>query len=258
MTFTQKLKFFLKFPKRIMPIVFLNKIGFQLQINENIRDLCKGECIEVGAYSKPAVLPYATSIRYADIHTVDEAKKTLEKRNNFRYHRAKFVEVDIIFKNNEPPLTSLEDNSVDTVFSNQSLEHSSNPIAALMDYIRVIKKGGIVYTVIPNKNFTYDVNRKTTPVSKLIDKYKTNNWEFTLDEFEELIQNSLDHDHFPDKSQEKIIEAFEENDGTNHIYCFDEDSSLELISFLYSQVKIKLVLFDATSKSNIHFAIKKI
>ena len=258
MTLIQKLKFFLKHPKLIMPIIFLNKIGFQLQVSENIRDLCIGECIEVGAYSRPAVLPYATSIRYADIHTVAEAKKILEKRNNFRYHRTKFVEVDIIFRNSEPPLISLEDNCVDTVFSNQSLEHSSNPIAALMDYIRVIKKGGIVYTIIPNKNFTYDVNRKTTSVNKLIEKYKTDNWEFTLEEFDELFQNSLDHDHFPDKSHEKVIEAFEENDGTNHIYCFDEDSTLELISFLSSQVKIKLVLFDATSKSNIHFAIKKI
>lgn len=258
MTFIEKLKYFLKYPKRIMPIVFLNKIGFQLQISENIRDLCVGECIEVGAYSKPAALPYATSIRYADIHTANEAKKTLEKRNNYRYHRDKFVEVDIIFKNNEPPLISLEDDSVDTVFSNQSLEHSSNPIAALMDYIRVIKKGGIVYTVIPNKSHTFDVNRKTTSLSKLIEKYKSDNWEFTLEEFEELIHNSLDHDHFPDKSHEKIIETFEKNDGTNHIYCFDEESTLELILFLSSQVKIKLILFDTTSKSNIHFALKKI
>ena len=61
-----------------MPIIFLNKIGFQLQVSENIRDLCIGECIEVGAYSRPAVLPYATSIRYADIHTVAEAKKFLK------------------------------------------------------------------------------------------------------------------------------------------------------------------------------------
>ena len=258
MTNIQKIKFLFSHPKRIIPIVFLNKLGFQLQLNENIRDLCVGECIEIGAYSKPALLPYASSIKYADIHDAEEAKKVLEVRKNYRYHAHKFVNVDIFFKKNEPPLTSIEDESVDTVFSSQSLEHSPNPIAALIDYIRVLKKGGVVYTIIPNKDFTYDSKRKPTSINKLINKYLNNNWDYKLEEFEEMFKNTSGHDQYPDTSQESIIKTHKDDDGTHHVYCYDPSSALELIKFVLSQSNSSLILYDVVNRPNIEFAIRKL
>jgi len=246
------------FPKRKIPILFLNKFGFNIQINENIKNLCIGDCIEIGAYSRPASMPRAKSIKYADILSKSDAKKLLEKYGYFRYHRYKFVDVDILFKSDEPPLISVPDASVDTVYSCQSLEHSPNPVAALWDYIRVLKTGGVVYTIIPNKDYTEDCDRVTTPINKLIRKYKDKNWTYTLEEFREVIQNSHDHEKYPNKSEQKILEMFIENDGSHHIYCYDASSALELILYLTSHLEIKLILFDASNKPNIHFALQKL
>src|SRR5690349_20612939 len=45
------------------------------------------------------------------------------------------------------------DNSLDYVASSHVLEHLANPIAALREWYRVIKPGGHVYMVVPDRRF---------------------------------------------------------------------------------------------------------
>lgn len=63
------------------------------------------------------------------------------------------------------------DNSLDYIANSHVFEHTANPVKALVEWYRVLKPGGIVYLVIPDKNHTFDLPRKTTPIQHMIDDY---------------------------------------------------------------------------------------
>ena len=238
----------------------LYRLGFRVQANKHIANLCRGDCVEVGALSSPVVLPNATSILYADVATKEESKVALEKVGYLGYHnrRQDFVDVDIVFRSDQPPLNSLSENSIDCVFSSHSLEHSSNPIAALVDYLRVLKVGGVVYSVIPNKKHTYDNKRKLTEIDKLIEKYLKDDWSYTLEEYRDVFANTDNNIVYDNYTEEDVVRAFNYNDGMHHIYVYDEANVLEMISFVSHKAGAELIYFDSTNQTDIHFALKKI
>jgi SAM-dependent methyltransferase len=53
-------------------------------------------------------------------------------------------------------------NSLDYVASSHVLEHVANPVAALLDWHRVLAHGGVIYMVIPDRPFTFDHPRELT------------------------------------------------------------------------------------------------
>jgi len=222
-----------------------------------IANLCRGNCIEIGALSSPGWFPFAKKIIYADIQSSEEAKKSLEKLGYFGYHKNEFVDVSILFDPQKPPLSKIPSNSVDCIYSSHSLEHSPNPISALIDYIRVIKKDGIVYSIIPNKEYTYDKNRKSTNIDYLINKYQNNLWSYEINEYRDVFMNTDNHDVYNNKSEKDIMNAYKENTGHHHIYVYDEMNTLQLINFVLKKTTTKIIYFDSTNKNDIHFAIKK-
>lgn len=235
----------------------LRIFGVKIQSNFNITKLCRGDVIEVGALSLPAVFPFAKSIQYADVHNKEDAKLSLGKLGYFGYHKRKFVDVDVIFSPKDPPLSALIGDSKDCVFSSHSLEHSPNPVATLIDYLRVVKMGGIVYSIIPNKKFTYDNKRVSTSANKLIKRYNQDSWSYTIDEYRDVFINSDTHVVYDNSSEEDILKAYEENNGMHHIYVYDEENTLEIIKFVLTKISADLILFDSSNNFDIHFAIRK-
>jgi SAM-dependent methyltransferase len=58
--------------------------------------------------------------------------------------------------------------ALDYVCSSHVLEHLPNPVAALMEWHRVIKPGGYLYLVVPDRNYTFDITRKTTSIDHIV------------------------------------------------------------------------------------------
>lgn len=240
---------------------FKNKIKFELRkigllpFPGIAKDLCIGDGIEIGALSYPAKLPKARSIKYADI---GDQKKTKEQIKDLGYkgYKGNHVNVDIFFGQDRPPLASQLDSSKNFIYSNNSLEHSANPISTIVDYLRVIKRGGVIYTIIPNKEKTYDRKRLTTKISKLIEKFLKNDWSYSLEEFEELFKNTIDHEVYKNKSIKNIRSEWKKNSGLHHIHTFDIHSTSELVSFIMNNHNSYLIYF-ACHEKDIHFALQK-
>lgn len=227
----------------------------QVHIRNN---LLQGDCIEIGALSSPAELPKATSVEYADIYSAEDAKRSLSELGYLGYHNRKFAEVSIVFDCKRPPLEMVPTESKDSVYSSHSLEHSPNPISALVDYLRVVKKGGVVYTVIPNKKYTYDRYRNPTNIDYLIKKYNNKSWDYTLDEFCDVFLNTDSHEVYFNSMEDDIVDAWRRNDGHHHIYVYDEKNTLELIKFVCAESNSSLIWFDCLNQSDMHFAIRKV
>ena len=62
------------------------------------------------------------------------------------------------------------DDSVQYVASSHVLEHVANPFAALKEWTRVLRHGGYIYMVVPDRRHTFDHRRPlTAPVHMLAD-----------------------------------------------------------------------------------------
>ena len=48
------------------------------------------------------------------------------------------------------------DNSLDYVVTSHVLEHVPNPVKALAEWYRVLRPGGIIYCLVPDRRYTWD------------------------------------------------------------------------------------------------------
>src|SRR4051812_24672027 len=62
----------------------------------------------------------------------------------------------------------LREGTLDYLCSSHVLEHLANPIAALHEWHRVLRRGGLLYLVVPDKRFTFDEPRAVTTIEHLL------------------------------------------------------------------------------------------
>jgi SAM-dependent methyltransferase len=62
-------------------------------------------------------------------------------------------------------------NSLDYVVASHVLEHVANPVAALAEWYRVLRPGGLIYLVVPDRRFTWDRPRAPTSVEHLLEDF---------------------------------------------------------------------------------------
>jgi SAM-dependent methyltransferase len=63
------------------------------------------------------------------------------------------------------------DNSLDYVVACHVLEHVANPVAAFAEWYRVLRPGGIIYLVVPDRRFNWDHPRPLTSVEHMLDDF---------------------------------------------------------------------------------------
>ncbi|WP_414663855.1 methyltransferase domain-containing protein [Horticoccus sp. 23ND18S-11] len=66
----------------------------------------------------------------------------------------------------------LPDGTLDYLCSSHVLEHLPDPIAALHEWHRVLRPGGWLYLVVPDKRFTFDEPRATTSCEHLLRDFR--------------------------------------------------------------------------------------
>lgn len=63
------------------------------------------------------------------------------------------------------------DHALDFVAASHVLEHVANPVAALAEMYRVVRPGGIIYLVLPDRRATWEHARPLTPVEHMLDDH---------------------------------------------------------------------------------------
>ena len=76
--------------------------------------------------------------------------------------------VDIVASGDNLPL---KNQSVDFVISSHVIEHFFDPIKALKEWYRVIKKGGYIFTIAPITAYVPNETRPTTTLEELIKRH---------------------------------------------------------------------------------------
>lgn len=121
----------------------------------------KGKGIEIGALHNPLWVSKKAHVKYVDyLSTKSLQEKYPTLKNLIRCH------VDIV--DDGEKLNSIKDESLDFIISNHMLEHCQNPIGTIRNHLKKLKIGGHLYYAMPNKNFTFDLDRKLTTLDHLI------------------------------------------------------------------------------------------
>ena len=64
------------------------------------------------------------------------------------------------------------DNSLDYVVTSHVLEHIPNPVQALAEWYRVLRPGGIIYCLVPDRRYTWDHGRLLTTVEHMLEDFE--------------------------------------------------------------------------------------
>jgi len=148
-------------------------------------------------------------------------------------------------------LNFAKDSSVDFVVSSHLLEHISNPIKAILEWKRVLKKGGIIYSAVPNKKYTFDHKRKRTLLSHLINDY---NLKITIKDTTHIKEFIEKYD--PDmgiQTKKELKDFIQENPMTNiHHHVWIKQDLKELFEYLNLEI-----LFLKNRGNTIHIIGRK-
>lgn len=127
-----------------------------------------GDVLEIG----PGVRPYPTApgarVSYAD-RSVEGGRRLNwpELRDAPGGPNADF-DVDL----DRDGLRTLSDASRDAVVASHVIEHLANPVAALVEFQRVLRPGGRLVLIVPDREHTFDWVRAPTPFAHLWDEYR--------------------------------------------------------------------------------------
>ena len=124
------------------------------------------------------------------------------------------------------------------IISSNCLEHVANPIKAIEEWIRVLKKGGLLFLVLPNKEHNFDHKRSVTKFSHLLLDYQNNTTENDLTHLDEILElHDLSLDKLAgsfEQFKERSLKNFENRALHQHI--FDVDVLKEIFSYLKLEV----------------------
>ncbi len=131
--------------------------------------LLAGSGIEIGGFEHPARLPKARQITRCDRLLKEEVAAVFTEID-----ATGLPEVDVRLDLDTEGLGFFPDASLDFVVCCHVLEHVKNPIKALGEIMRTLRRGGRAALAIPDKDYTFDKNRPLTAWTSLEEIHRGN------------------------------------------------------------------------------------
>ena len=131
-------------------------------------------------------------------------------------------------------MSIVPDSNYDFLLSSNNLEHIANPIKALKEFQRVVKPGGYMLIIVPNKKYTFDHNRTFTNFKHILCDFESNVQENDLTHLTEIIEK---HDYDMDRAcggKENFIKRAEHN-FTNrclHHHVFGKECLKQMFDYI--------------------------
>jgi SAM-dependent methyltransferase len=122
-------------------------------------------------------------------------------------------------------LENISDNTYDFILSSNNLEHIANPLKAILEWKRVLRGGGLLLILVPQKEFTFDHKREITEFTHIIIDFEEDIKEDDLTHLDEILKN---HDLNMDKTagtydefKRRSLNNVENRCLHHHVYSLD-------------------------------------
>ncbi len=124
-----------------------------------------GEGLEIGPLHQPLRLPPYARAKYLDRMPVEDLQREYPELADWA-----LTPVDVI--DDGETLSTIEPETQDFIVANHFLEHCENPIATIQTHLKKLKSGGVLFYAVPDKRYTFDHLRPTTPLDHMIGDYE--------------------------------------------------------------------------------------
>ena len=216
------------------------------------------KCIEIGGpsdifFTKILIYQHIKILDTVNFSNITTWEKKLKEGPNCNYYGNKFGYQYILEATN---LHSIKDKIYDAVLSSHSLEHIANPIKALFEWKRVLKKNGELLLVLPNKINNFDNKRPYTLFKHILLDYKNDIGEDDMTHYEEIIKlHDLTKHPAKDKSLNNFIIDSKNNYKNRHFHhhVFDKKCIFEMLDYIGFEIKH----YSEFKEDLITYAIKK-
>ena len=194
----------------------------------------KWKWVEIWALMNP--FPHdkkQATVRYSDYKSTKDLIEAYPALSGFDL-------VDVEYVCPADDLHSIPTDSQDFLIASHVFEHLPNPIGWLMEFYRVCKNEGIIYLTVPEKTRTGDKFRTRTPLSHMIDDYKSPSSERDLEHFREHIHMSpIDTDAF-----EKEAKILQKTSESFHYHVFLEEDVIDIINWCNRNIAVHFEIID--------------
>lgn len=216
-----------------------------------------GQGLEIGALHHPLEVPPGVVVSYVDCADREENIQKFKGIDG-----SGIVDTDLI--DDGFVLSKVPTESQDFIIANHLLEHSPNPVQALICWDRILKKNGIIYLTLPNGNKSFDRGRPITSVAHMVEDFNLVN-EGSLavfntrnrEHYREFVKISIPNLHLvhrnlkvyrTEEEREKYIDKLaSENSSDAHYHVFTEASFIEFIDYIKVHYLQNLDLLEITS-----------
>jgi SAM-dependent methyltransferase len=194
-----------------------------------------GEGIEIGALSSPFPVKAGVVVRNVDRMDVDSLRKQYPELAD-----KDLAKVDIVDDGETLGLVGNE--SQQFVVASHFVEHAKNPIGFYLACSRVLRKGGVLLLVVPDKRHTFDVDRPLTSIEHVIGDHTLGHEAQKRTHCEEIVccQQKLSGD-----AAEIAIERMLQSDYSYHWHVWTSNTFLECMAAVIARysMPLEIVLF---------------
>ena len=187
----------------------------------------KGKGLEIGALHNPLKVPPGVQVQYLDRMTVEELRVQYPELRS-----EKLAVVDIV--DDGEKLSKIQNATQDFVIANHFLEHCQNPLLAIENMLRVVKAGGILFLAIPDKRYTFDINRPITPYEHLLRDYNEGpEWSKRshCEEWVQLVEKVQDENAAKKRTDEIIKTGY-----SIHFHAWTQTEIIELFQNMKARI----------------------
>ena len=200
-----------------------------------------GDGLEVGALHLPLGLPRGARARYVDRMGVEDLRTHYPELDEYE-----LVTPDFIDDGEE--LASVPSASMDFVIVNHLIEHTQDPIGALMTHARVLREGGVLYLAAPDRRRTkFDRNRDETTIEHLLRDHEEGPQVSRAKHYEEWSQLAIE---VPADEVAAHAAKLEDEDYSIHFHTFTLNSFLALLTRCREEYGLPLEVLAAETNNH--------
>ncbi|MET0558385.1 MAG: methyltransferase domain-containing protein [Solirubrobacterales bacterium] len=200
-----------------------------------------GDGLEVGALHLPLGLPRGARARYVDRMSVEDLRTHYPELDEYE-----LVTPDFIDDGEE--LASVPSASMDFVIVNHLIEHTQDPIGALMTHARVLREDGVLYLAAPDRRRTkFDRNRDETTIEHLLRDHEEGPEISRAQHYEEWTRLAIE---IPAEEAAAHAAKLEAEDYSIHFHTFTLNSFLTLLGRCREEYGLPLEVLAAETNNH--------
>jgi SAM-dependent methyltransferase len=200
-------------------------------MRERLARQLRGRGIELGPGHQPMQIPARAEVRYVDRWKPEENASLYPELPP----GAPFPRPDVIADFDVDRLSAIESSSEDFVVCSHVLEHLADVLGFMEEMYRVLRPGGLLLVLLPDRHLTFDRHRAPTPLAHLIEDHANRVTVVDDDHVREFLEHA-------DPPEAAFLDLPDDPDAhpaffdwhrhrSIHVHCWDEPEFDEVLEY---------------------------